>query len=110
MTKWTIKEAVELATLVENIAPRFGAHVALTGGLLYKSGPRKDCDLLFYCIRQRDSMDREGLCSALEDEVDLRMGEARGWVRKAQWRGMVVDLFFPEDFPASSLECVSGTY
>lgn len=44
MSVWTQREAIDLCIKLERIAPAFGAHVALTGGLLYKSGQRKDCD------------------------------------------------------------------
>jgi hypothetical protein len=87
---------------VETIAPTYGAHVALTGGLLYKEGKRKDADLLFYCIRQRDNIDEEGLLKALEVGIGLTVERQHGWVRKAKWMGLPVDLFFPEAYPASS--------
>ena len=49
---WTQQHAIELCKRIESVCPRYGCHVALTGGLLYKDGPRKDCDILFYRIRQ----------------------------------------------------------
>ena len=49
---WDLVSAVDLCKQVESIAPDYGCHVALTGGCLYKEGPRKDLDLLFYRIRQ----------------------------------------------------------
>lgn len=107
--KWTQAEAIELCKLIEAIAPRHGAHVALTGGLLYKEGERKDCDLLFYCIRQVDEIGRVELCAALED-MGMEMGASRGWVKKATWRGKSVDMFFPEAFPSSSMASDPGTY
>lgn len=39
---WTQKEAIELCVKIEAICPKYGCHVALTGGLLYKEGERKD--------------------------------------------------------------------
>lgn len=44
---WTTEEAIELCKLVEPIAFECDCHVALSGGLLYKDGPRKDADLVF---------------------------------------------------------------
>src|ERR1035437_5571090 len=55
--QWTQTEAIELCVKVEAICPKYGCHVALTGGLLYKQGKRKDCDLLFYRIRQVEQID-----------------------------------------------------
>lgn len=63
---WTQKLAVELCRRIEAICPEYGCHVALTGGTLYKDGERKDCDILFYRIRQRKHIDGEGLIAALE--------------------------------------------
>jgi hypothetical protein len=92
---WTQDEAIDLCRKVEDIAPNFGCHVALTGGCLYKHGPRKDCDLLFYRIRQTPEIDREGLLTALK-RIGLYMGNEHGWVQKASYEGKSVDLFFPD--------------
>jgi len=81
------------------MCPDFGCHVALTGGLLYKEGSRKDCDLLFYCIRQVDEIDISGLLAALKASGFV-IGRQHGWVRKATYQGKPVDLFFPEAFPS----------
>jgi hypothetical protein len=95
-----IRDAIELATLVESLCPAFGCHVALTGGTLYKAGPRKDIDLLFYRIRQVDTIDRAGLLYTLEQN-GFTLGARKGWVRKATYLHrhgftLTVDLFFPE--------------
>lgn len=109
MTQWTREQGNALCAAVETIAPSYGAHVALTGGLLYKEGKRKDADLLFYCIRQVDKIDEEGLLAALES-IGLTVVKQHGWVRKAKWMGLDVDLFFPEAYPASSEQAMAGTY
>lgn len=96
---WALERAVKLCTAVEEIAPQFGAHVALTGGCLYKNGERKDADLLFYCIRQRDRIDEEGLLDALR-ALGFFIGAHHGWVYKAKFEDGDVDLFFPEAYPA----------
>lgn len=94
--QWTQKEALELCEIVEVLCPQAGCHVALTGGLLYKQGPRKDCDLLFYRIRQVERIDMDRLWALLE-KVGLRKISGRGWCYKAQWNGKAVDIFFPEE-------------
>ena len=109
MTKWCLGEALVLCEEVEAISPNFGAHVALTGGLLYKKGQRKDCDLLFYCIRQIDEIDEGGLLAALT-EIGFTIKERKGWVRKAEYGGKQVDLFFPEKYPSSSKQMKTGEY
>jgi hypothetical protein len=97
MTSWTQAEALELAKLVEAIAEHCGAHVALTGGCLYKDGKRKDCDLLFYRVRQVDRIDTEKLFKGL-DKAGLYLVHSGdfGWCVKAGYRGKPIDLLFPE--------------
>jgi hypothetical protein len=96
---WTQAEGIALATAVEEVAPKFGAHVALTGGLLYKRGTRKDADLLFYRIRQQ-ALDLDGLKGALAD-IGLTITNDYGFVKKAKYRGKTVDLLFPEQCQAT---------
>lgn len=90
------ERAVTLCRLVESFAPKFGCHVALTGGCLYKDGDRKDIDILFYRIRQVEKIDHEGLRYALE-EVGINDITGFGWLLKANWNGVNVDMFFPEE-------------
>jgi len=45
---WTREEGIALCKAIEPIVATFGCHIALTGGLLYKDGKRKDCDLIVY--------------------------------------------------------------
>jgi hypothetical protein len=93
---WVREEAIELCKLVEIVCVGCGCHVALTGGLLYKDGPRKDCDLLFYRIRQWNEIDMDKL-----ETVLLAIGftdfQGFGWVYKAKYKGKPVDCFFPEE-------------
>lgn len=94
-THWTHSEAVELCILIEAVCPQFGCHVALTGGSLYKAGERKDCDILFYRIRQVDEIDQDGLFRALS-EIGIEWQRGFGWVHKAKFQGKRIDMFFPE--------------
>lgn len=94
MTKWTLEAAVSLCRKVEAIAPAFACHVALTGGTLYKDGERKDCDIMFYRVRQQPDVDKSGLLLALE-AMGFTLGPQFGWVQKAVYEGKPVDLFFP---------------
>lgn len=68
---WDQKTAIDLCSKIELICPQYGCHVALTGGTLYKEGPRKDCDILFYRIRQVDEIDHDNLFIALEDRLGV---------------------------------------
>jgi hypothetical protein len=103
VSPWTISEAVELCRQVEQFAPRFGCHVALTGGVLYKDGARKYLDLLFYRIRQVNRIDRAGLFKRLES-VGLIKQTGWGWCYKATFNGKRVDLFFPDNHWAGPSE------
>lgn len=96
MSGWTQYSAVELCRRIEVICPRFGCHVALTGGTLYKDGERKDADILFYRIRQVTKIDVWGLMAALATQLDVVLGDDFGWCFKATHEGRAIDFFFPE--------------
>lgn len=104
---WTLEEAIDLAKKVEAICPSFGYHVALTGGLLYKEGPRKDCDLVFY--QTGSWLDQTGSWLEVHDYGRLldKLAEAgiiftkpheykQRYVYKASYLGKSVDILFPE--------------
>jgi len=93
---WTQAEAIGLCVKVESICPNFGCHVALTGGLLYKRGPRKDCDLLFYRIRQVEQIDLDGLWAALK-AIGIDQVTGFGWCYKARYNGKSLDCLMPEE-------------
>lgn len=92
---WTQEEAISVCKLVEEICPPFGCHVALTGGCLYKDGERKDLDLLFYRIRQAETIEYLDLFEAME-RIGFTVKSRHGWVVKATFKGKSVDIFFPE--------------
>lgn len=95
MTVWTQAEAIALCRQIEAICPDYGCHVALTGGLLYKAGPRKDADILFYRIRQTAEIDESGLFAALA-MIGVERVSGFGWCHKATFNGKPIDCFFPE--------------
>lgn len=93
---WVQQEAINLATKVESVCALAGCHVALTGGCLYKGGFRKDCDLLFYRIRQTENINLDVLWKLLSS-IGLEMTSGRRWVFKGIYEGKSVDMFFPEE-------------
>lgn len=95
-TPWTREHAIHICVMIEAICPPFGCHVALTGGCLYKIGERKDLDLVFYRIRQVDSIDIDGLFGALAT-LGIHKSGGFGFVYKATYDGRSIDLFFPEE-------------
>ena len=95
---WTQENAITLCRVVESICTKYDCHVALTGGTLYKDGDRKDCDILFYRIRQAQEIDIDGLIKEL-CMIGFEITGEHGWVKKATFNGKSVDMFFPENFP-----------
>lgn len=96
--QWDQAQAIELCRALEAIAPKYGAHVALTGGCLYKDGSRKDVDIMFYRIRQVSAIDAEGLFAALDNLLGIQILEGFGFVFKAvTTKGKHIDFFFPEE-------------
>jgi hypothetical protein len=93
---WTQAEAVALCREIEAICPEFGCHVALTGGLLYKDGERKDLDIVFYRIRQTAIINEEGLFAALDQKLEIKLKEHFGFCVKLDQSGRRIDAFFPE--------------
>ena len=94
---WTQQEAITLCQQIERICPEFGCHVALTGGTLYKNGPRKDLDILFYRIRQTPEIDIDGLFAALAVLEIVRVTDQPQWCIKATFGDKHIDCFFPEE-------------
>ena len=93
---WTQEQAIDLCRKIEAVCPQFGCHVALTGGLLYKDGPRKDCDIVFYRIRQIHEIDDGGLIEALS-AIGVKFVSGFGFVLKFELEGRPIDAFFPEE-------------
>lgn len=93
---WTLDQAVALCRAIEAVAPAYGCHVALTGGVLYKDGPRKDLDLVFYRVRQAAEVDQVGLFVALA-AFGVVIVRGRLWCFKAVYQERTLDLFFPEE-------------
>src|SRR6266850_586218 len=85
-------------TAVRQRVPRMANLTMLpppAGGTLYKTGQRKDCDILFYRIRQLTCIDMTGMWAALA-KVDFEKISGFGWCYKAVYKGKSVDCFFPE--------------
>jgi hypothetical protein len=102
---WTQQEAIVFCTLVEEIAPAYGCHVALTGGCLYKRLDRKDLDVVLYRIRQKDTIERTKLFEALSSKLALYdVKHINGWITKAKWANRSIDFFFPEEDQNTSSE------
>ena len=94
--KWTQSEAIALCVKIEAICPKFGAHVALSGGCLYKDGPRKDADIIIYRIRQAPRIDFDGLFAMLQTIGVVKLS-GFGFCHKAIYQGKLIDFLSPEE-------------
>lgn len=93
---WALLEAREVCILLEAITPSFGYHVALTGGVLYKDGERKDLDILFYRIRQIKYPDLDGLFECMNTLGFVLQDKSNGWCAKFIYKTKPIDIFLPE--------------
>ena len=93
--QWSQIDSITFCREVESICPKFGYHVALTGGNLYKDGTRKDLDILIYRIRQCESPELDNLILALA-KMGCKDFEFYGFVTKFTYLGKLVDMFYPE--------------
>lgn len=94
---WTTHTAIELCIKLEMIAPKHGLHVALTGGCLYKTGARKDVDIILYRIRQVECPNVENFYLEINDVLGITVGNQFGWVTKAKTiDGLDIDFFDAE--------------
>src|SRR5580692_1465444 len=92
---WTLLRAQSLCIALEGLAPIYGAHVALTGGLLYKHGPRKDCDIVLYRHGGRaEPIDRIGILEAVQVLLNMVPVRTEGRVWKLLYDGRQVDFLF----------------
>lgn len=96
MNKWTQQQAIELCIKLEAFAPRFGCHIALSGGCLYKAGERKDCDIILYRIRQAPVIAFDAFF-----EECAKIGVTKlfgfGFCHKAIYDGKLIDFLSPEE-------------
>lgn len=93
---WNLSQALPLIRQIELACPAAGCHVALTGGVLYKSEDRKDLDLMFYRIRQQREIDMDALWEILRLLNVIKLS-GFGWCYKASYHGKPIDIFFPEE-------------
>lgn len=95
---WVLGDALTLCRMLEPWATMHNCHVALTGGLLYKDGPRKDCDVVVYrrglCKGEEvlPEFDRDALTKSFKNV--LKIVQEFGRVTKCTFDEKPVDLLF----------------
>ncbi len=92
----TYEMAVALCAALYKVLEPEGYYPALTGGLLYKEGNRKDIDIVIYRNRQKIQGFEVVDIANLLAKVHLNITDSFGFVTKAEWHGFIVDIFNPE--------------
>ncbi len=96
---WKKEDAIQVCVACEAVASQHKAHVALTGGVLYKIGERKDLDIVFYShdstTPDGPSYDKTAILAGLT-VIGFAIGTDSGRIVKSKYCGEIVDLFFPE--------------
>ncbi len=87
---------VDLCQRMYKKLSEYGYFPALTGGLLYKEGNRKDIDIVVF--RHRQEVHRFEMRDIEHHLIDIGFYDFNyfGFVTKAKWMGFKVDLFNPE--------------
>jgi len=93
---WTQQEAIDLCCNLEEIAPLYGAHIALSGGCLYRKGPRKDCDIILYRIRQCEQIGFDAFFEHCA-KIGVVKTSGFGFCHKATFEGKPIDFLSPEE-------------
>lgn len=92
----TQQDGITLCEILHKKLSPKGFFPALTGGLLYKCGNRKDIDIVIYRHRQQVThFETTDLIDSLI-EVGVEITASYGFVTKAKWNGLTVDIFNPE--------------
>lgn len=89
--------AIELCKKLYNKTNNIFYYPALTGGTLYKEGDRKDIDLVFYSNRQKSTTKYELINSIYDIDNFVLLEVYANWIWKAKYKGINIDIFFPED-------------
>lgn len=111
-TTWSQDEIVTICRRIENFAPKFGYHVGMTGGGLYKYGERKDADIILYPHNDPANVTNWiGMKEALEDIGIFIVSEHCGWLKKAKFGPFKsIDFFFMTRVAGQSGEVDTAEY
>jgi len=95
-TKCTQQDGITLCKILYDKLSPLGYYPALTGGLLYKEGGRKDIDIVIFRNRQQHSSFETIDLYLVLSEVGVYIDKSYGFVTKAKWKEFTIDLFNPE--------------
>jgi hypothetical protein len=94
--KCTISDGINLCKLMQKELDEIGLFPALTGGLIYKDGQRKDIDIVIYRHRQKLRFFETIDIKKQLESIGIEITGFYGFVTKAKWNGFIVDIFNPE--------------
>lgn len=95
MTTMNQAAAIELCMHLEDIAPEFGGHVALTGGCLYKHGERKDVDIMIYRSTDEPPFRWDAFFKRAKEVLGIELVHDFGFCKKARMGEITIDFFDP---------------
>lgn len=94
----TVEDGVRLCKQLYPLLKTVGLFPALSGGLLYKEGERKDIDIVIF--RHRQDLETFEMNNVIVQvcfkACGVEITNFYGFVTKAKWEGFDVDFFNPE--------------
>lgn len=107
----TINDAILFCRLLEPLlSAEFDAHIALTGGSLYKEGTRKDIDVIIYPHNMRPDLvgtsryDRDNITARISESDEITGFLEYANVTKFGWLDHIVDVFWMDRIPSKITE------
>lgn len=88
--------AIELCKAIYDEMGKDGIFPALTGGCLYKEGERKDIDIVLYFKRYSGPVETSDIAHKLKKVGLTNFKFVTGYVTKAKYGELDVDLLNPE--------------
>lgn len=92
MSEWTQERALAACIQLEPIIAAMGMHIGLTGGCLYKTGPRKDMDIILYRHHGAELCTFDGLISGLSAHGVLMKSLHHNVIKMVTRDGQSIDL------------------
>ena len=96
----TLVDALAIAADIENVAASCDCHIGLTGGILYKQGPRKDIDFVVYKHNTEETAGKPVRRIDFEaglEKLGIVFGKRGPRVTKAVWYNYSIDFIYAEE-------------
>jgi hypothetical protein len=106
---WTQELALSECVRIEHAVSCFGLHVALTGGCLYKIGPRKDLDIIIYRHHGADECSFDRFRAALSTAGIVLLSQHSNVLKMQNSDGRSIDILLRAISWPETLSCSEGT-